>query len=150
MEIGLLADHPGAIATLADWYVLEWEPYYGVDGPGDARADLKSRCNRQKAPIGLVAMEGDRVCGTIALDVDVTTKLAPSVVGLLVGNQYRRRGIAAKLLRSANNLARDLGYDQLYVSTTVLTDLLERMGWRTIGKVEFLNAEHGSIYVCDL
>ena len=150
MNIGLLADHTEAIATLADWYLLEWEPYYGVDGPGDARADLKSRCNRKKTPIGLVAIEGDQVCGTIALDLDVTTNLAPSVVGLLVGNEYRRRGIAATLLTSAEDLARDLGYDQLYVSTTVLSDLLERMGWRTIGKVEFLNAEHGSIYVCDL
>jgi GNAT superfamily N-acetyltransferase len=150
IKIGLLADHAEAIATLAEWYLLEWEPYYGEDGPGDVWADLKSRCNRKKAPIGLVAMEGNRVCGTIALDGDVTTKLVPSVIGLLVGNQYRRRGIATALLGSAENLARDLGYNQLYVSTTVLADFLERMGWRAIGKVEFLNAEHGSIYVCEL
>jgi GNAT superfamily N-acetyltransferase len=150
MNIELLADHTGAITALEDWYLMEWEPHYGVGGPGDARADLKSRCNRKKTPIGLVAIDGDRVCGTIALDIDVTTNLAPSVVGLLVGNEYRRRGIATALLRSAEDLARDLGYDQLYVSTTILSDLLERIGWRTIGKVEFLNAEHGSIYVRDL
>ena len=150
MNIELLADHAEAIATLTDWYLLEWEPYYGVDGPGDARADLESRCNRKETPIGLVALEGGRVCGTIALDLDVTTNLAPSVVGLLVGNEYRRRGIATTLLRSAEDLARDLGHDQLFVSTTILGDLLGRMGWRKIGKAEFLNAEQGSIYVCDL
>ena len=150
MNIGLLADHTEAIATLAEWYLFEWEPYYGVHGPGDAWADLTSRCNREKIPIGLVAIEGDRVYGTIALDLDVTTNLTPSVVGLLVGHEYRKRGIAATLLKSAEDLARDFGYDQLYVSTTILSDLLERMGWRTMGEVEFLNAERGSIYVCDL
>ncbi len=150
MIIALLADHPEAIATLVDWYRSEWEPYYGVDGPGDARADLTSRCNREKVPIGLVAIEDDRVYGTIALDLDVTTSLTPSVIGLLVGSEYRRRGIAAALLRSAEDLARALGYHQLYVSTSVLSGLLERTGWRSMGEVEFLNAERGSIYVRDL
>jgi len=89
MNIGLLADHTEAIATLAEWYLSEWEPYYGVHGPGDAWADLTSRCNREKIPIGLVAIEGDRVYGTIALDLDVTTNLTPSVVGLLVLKQAR-------------------------------------------------------------
>jgi len=150
MNIGLLADHTEAIATLAEWYLMEWEPYYGVDGPGDALVDLKSRCNREKTPIGLVALEGDRVYGTIALDLDVTTNLTPSVVGLLVGNDYRRRGVATALLKSAEDLARDIEHDQLYISTTVLNDFLERKGWRTIGNVEFLNAEQGSIYVRNL
>ena len=150
MNIELLADHTEAITTLADWYLSEWEPYYGVDGPGDALVDLKSRCNRKKTPIGLVALEGDRVYGTIALDLDVTTNLTPSIVGLLVGMDYRRRGIATVLLKSAEDLARNLGHDQVYVSTTVLSDFLEGNGWRTIGNVEFLNAEQGSIYVRNL
>ncbi len=150
MEIELLADHSESIPMLADWYVSEWEPYYGVSGPGDARADLESRRNRDVLPIGFVATEGGEVHGTAALDLDVATGLTPSVVGLLVGPLRRGRGIATALLESAESLAKRLGYSRLYVSTTVLGGLLVRMGWYSLGGVEFVNKEQGSIYARDL
>ncbi len=150
MNIELLADHTDVIPRLTDWYLLEWEPYYGVQGPGDARADLESRCNHDAIPIGLVAMEGDQVHGTVALDLDAATNLMPSVVGLLVGRDQRGRGIATALLESAESLAQRLGYSRLYISTTVLGDLLVRIGWYPFGEVEFLNDEQGSIYARDL
>ena len=150
MIIEPLSDHMGVIPTLTEWYQSEWEPYYGIDGPGDARADLVSRCNRDEIPAALVAIENKRVFGTAALDLDVTTDLTPSVVGLLVGPEYRRRGIATALLKATEDFARQLGYPRLYVSTTVLRDLLNRLGWRAMGEVQFLNAELGSVYVRDL
>ncbi len=150
MEIELLADHSESIPMLADWYVSEWEPYYGVSGPGDARADLESRRNRDVLPIGFVATEGGEVHGTAALDLDVATGLTPSVVGLLVGPSRRGRGIATALLESAESLSKRLGYSRLYVSTTVLGGLLVRMGWYSLGEVEFVNEEQGSIYARDL
>jgi GNAT superfamily N-acetyltransferase len=149
MKINLLADHKKVLPILTDWYLSEWEPYYGVDGPGDAKADLESRCNYKEIPLGLVAIEGDQVLGTVALDLDAATNLTPSVVGLLVGRAYRRRGIAAALLKSAEDLARTLGYSRVYMSTTVLDNLLERMGWKKLEEVEFLNTEPGWIYVRD-
>jgi len=150
MMIELMSDHLELIPTLAEWYRSEWEPYYGKRGPGDARADLESRCNRDELPIGLVAIEDTQVFGTAALDFDVTTNLTPSVVGLLVLPAYRRRGIATALLNAAEDLGRQLGYHRLYVSTTVLGDLLNQLGWEVMGTVEFLNAEQGSVYVRDL
>ncbi len=146
----MLADYPDVIPTLTEWYILEWKPYYGNQGPGDAKNDLISRCNHEVTPIGLVAMEDNKVCGTIALDLDTATNLTPSVVGLLVGHDYRRRGIATALLESAEDLARRLDYNQIYISTTILGDLLTSMDWYVLGEVEFLNAEKGSIYVRDL
>ena len=150
MNIALLADHAEVLPTLADWYLLEWEPYYGVDGPGDARAELGSRCNQDAIPIGLVAMEGNQVQGVVALDLDVATNLTPSVVGLLVAREHRGRGVATKLLESAVSLGGRLGYSRVYTSTTILGDLLLRMGWRLFGEARFLNNEQGSIYACDL
>ena len=149
MKIKPLAEHNELLPILTEWYMSEWELYYGVDGPGDAQSDLESRCNYEEIPIGLVAIEGDQVCGTVALDLDAATNLTPSVVGLLVDRAYRRRGIAAALLKSAEDLAHTLGYSRVYMSTTVLGDLLERMGWHKFGEVEFLNAERGLIYVND-
>ncbi len=149
MKIKPLADHKEVLPILTDWYLSEWEPYYGVDGPGDAQADLESRCNYEEIPIGLVAIKGDQVCGTVALDLDAATNLTPSIVGLLVGRAYRRRGIAAALLKSAEDRARRLGYSRVYMSTTILGELLNRMGWGKLGEVEFMNNERGWIYVRD-
>lgn len=150
MNIELLAEHAESIPKLVDWYASEWEPYYGTDGPGDALADLRSRCNRGEIPIGLVAIEEGKILGTTALDVDAATDLVPSVVGLLVRPSQRRRGIALALLERAEALARELGYSRIFVSTAILGDLLVRMGWRSHGEVNFASGEIGTVYVKDL
>ena len=150
MEIALLADHVGVIDTLVDWYAQEWDRYYGSHGPGDARADLVSRCKRGELPVGLVALEGNSLCGTAALDRDATTGLTPSVVGLLVAKGHRKKGVASALLDATAGVARDFGYDELYMSTSILGEMLVRKGWSERGKVEFLNNERGGVYVCSL
>lgn len=150
MNIELLADHAESIPMLAGWYVSEWGPYYGKNGPGDACADLESRCHRDEIPLGLVAIEDGAICGTAALDLDVATGLSPSVVGLLVARPQRGRGVATAMLESAEALARRLGYSRLYISTTVLGDVLVRMQWREHGDVEFIDEQRGLIYARDL
>ena len=150
MHIALLADHPGFIDELAASYEAEWAPYYGNSGPGDARADLTSRCNRDGVPIGLVAIEGGRILGTLALDRDAATGLTPSVVGLLVMPEARRQGVAHELLQSVARLARELGYDELFISTSILHGMLRRQGWHEQGDVEFLDNERGKIFVRNL
>ncbi len=149
MKISLLADHREALPILTDWYRSEWEPYYGVNGPGNAQADLESRCNYEKIPIGLVAIEDDQVCGTIALGWDAATNLTPSIIGLLIGRAHRRKGIGTALIKSAETLARQLGHKRVYMSTTVPGDLLERRGWHKLKEVVFLNGELGLIYARD-
>lgn len=150
LNIAPLADHAGVIDDLAALYEAEWAPYYGDSGPGDARADLLSRCNRDRLPIGLVAVEGARVLGTAALDRDVTTGLAPSIVGLLVTPQARRQGVATALIGTLERLARQLGYDEIFISTSILQSLLRRQGWQKRGEVEFLDNERGQVFVRNL
>lgn len=146
MIIEPLADHTDLLPVLAGWYGSQWEPYYGQSGPGDAKKDLDSRCNRDKLPIGLVAIENDQLCGTVALDFDTATNLTPSVVGLLVASDFRRQGVASALLNSAEDLALQFAYDKLYISTTMLDDFLMRQGWQPLGDVTFMNNERGSVY----
>ena len=147
MKVALLADHTGAIETLAAWYEHEWEPYYGARGPGDAAADLASRCNRDRLPAGLLAMDADTVVGTAALDRDISSGLAPAVVGLLVAPAHRGQGVGGALLDAAGQLANELGYDELFISTSILGDWLRRNGWQEKGDVRFMNGEKGEVYV---
>ena len=150
MDIALLANHTEFLPALAEWYRDEWEPYYGVDGPGDALADLKARCNENRLPIGIVALQDGHAMGVAALDLDVATKLSPSVVGLLVAPECRGQGVASLLLESAKSLADGLGYNRLYISTTMLGDHLLKCGWRDFGSVKFLDEQQGSVYSYDL
>lgn len=150
MEISMLADHPEFLPTLAGWYAREWPPYYGKGGPGNARVDLESRCNRDSIPVGLIALRRTELLGVVALDRDPATNLIPSVVGLLVADEYRGQGIAAALLESVTVLAKQLGYSRTYISTNVLGDYLEKNSWRLFGATRFINDERGSIYALDL
>ena len=146
-SVALLADHAGLVDRLARWYEREWAPYYGPQGSGDARADLLSRCNRERLPIGFVALRGDRLLGAAALDRDAATGRTPSIVGLLVAPECRRRGVASVLVDFAEGLARELGHDELFISTAVLGQHLLRNGWQQLGDVEFLNDERGKSYL---
>lgn len=150
MRIALLADHERYVGELAARFAAEWAPYYGATGPGDARMDLVARCNRDRLPVGLVAIDDDRVVGTVALDRDASTGLAPSIVGLLVMPESRQQGIASALIESAERLATQLGYDQVFISTSTLQDPLRRRGWQETGDVEFLNNEQGKVFVRNL
>ena len=145
-SVELLADHADCIDVLSGWFEREWAPYYGQHGPGDARADLAARCNRNRLPIGLVAILDDRVRGTAALDRDAATGLTPSFVGLLVAPNYRGRGVAGALLAAAESLARELGYRELFTSTSILGELLQRKGWQAQDEVQFLSGERGKVY----
>lgn len=146
IDVRLLADVPEALQTLAAWYRAEWQPYYGEGGPGNAVADLNARCNSVSLPLGMVAMKDKSLLGTAALDVDAATNLCPSIVGLLVEEKSRRQGVATALLEHAVDMARNLGYRELYISTAVLDKCLERRGWKKIDDVVFHDGAKGAIY----
>ena len=150
MKIEHLYDHPDAVSELARWYVSQWGPYYGDNGPGNARADLEARLSLEELPVGLVALEGGRVLATAALGLDVATNLAPSIIGLLVGQEHRGKGIGTALVEACLDVAGNLGLRRVYISTSVLGDMLERTGWHKMGEAGFLNDERGSVYVRNL
>jgi GNAT superfamily N-acetyltransferase len=74
----------------------------------------------------------------------------PAVVGLLVLPEFRRQGVAGALLDAAGQLANELGYDELFISTSILGEFLQRKGWREKGDVDFMNGERGKVYVRSL
>ncbi len=120
IEIELLADHPERLDELEEWFLREWEPWYGLDGPGDARADLEECCQRDDLPLAVVAFCDGSLCGTAALrptSISTRPDLTPWVAALLVSPAFRNRGVGAALVRAVEEWARHLGFDELYVGT---------------------------------
>ena len=63
-----LIDAPNAAPALARWFVDEWTPWYGYDGPGDAVADLAACTDPDAIPLCLVALDDSGgVLGTASL-----------------------------------------------------------------------------------
>lgn len=137
-----LFEAPGAAIILARWFVEEWAPWYGPDGPGDAESDLAACRSRGALPICLVALGADDdVLGTAALkseSVGSELGVGPWLAALLVGEQHRGKGIGWALVEAITAEAKRLGFDALYISTEVAESRLGRRGWQKAGTSESL------------
>ncbi|MCG8557895.1 MAG: GNAT family N-acetyltransferase [Proteobacteria bacterium] len=141
IRIRYLADTQDALATLVDWFVDEWRPYYGSDGPGNAEADLRESMNRDALPICLVAAtDAGDIAGCISLKSESIShpELTPWGAAFLVAPTYRRQGIGTMLVAALEKEARRLGFSQLYMSTDAATRIVERRGWRAFDTTESL------------
>lgn len=147
-----LFEAPEALSVLARWFVNEWGPYYGPEGPGDAETDLNAANNRDRLPICLVALDtAGGVLGTASLRAESTLShrhLTPWLAALLVAPQHRRRGVGSTLARAIENEARRLGHRRLYVGTDEAGPV-GRRGWRAVDEGSTLRGPTG-IYVLDL
>lgn len=152
LKIELLADHPEALPILKELFESEWEPYYGVAGPGDAETDIKNSANRTELPIAVVAILDGYICGTAALKMESVTTYPdyfPWLAGLLVAPAYRNRGIGEQLIVAIETLAKQLGYKEIYVGTGENSGMseitLDKRNWKFIDKSDYFVSE-ASVY----
>ena len=133
MTIEYLADHPGALTTLAQWQHVEW----GYVRPGDTAEKRATRLrgwsNRDRIPLTVVALEGNDVLGSASLiqhDMETRMELTPWLAGVFVGEAYRRRGIGAELVRRIMEEARGLQVPLLYLYTVHSERFYAALGWK--------------------
>lgn len=142
-EIRLLADRRNAIPNLAAMFVAAWEPFYGPDGPGDAKTDLEKCLNRNTLPIAFVAFDpAGNTIGTAALketSISERSDLGPWLAALVVAPEHRGMGLASALAARVEKIAGDLGYKRLYTAMSHKElKVLHRNGWQPIDTVPTL------------
>ncbi|MDH3472283.1 MAG: hypothetical protein OEM59_01215 [Rhodospirillales bacterium] len=132
-ETVLLADRPDLIPTLAGWFARVWAPYYGPGGPGDAAADLRAGCRRDRLPVCLVAVDaGGAALGTAALketSVAERPDLGPWLAALVVPPEFAGQGVADFLVAVIEDTARRLGRSALYCDANCGETLRSEGGW---------------------
>ncbi|MEQ8353996.1 MAG: GNAT family N-acetyltransferase [Kiloniellaceae bacterium] len=152
-EIRYLAEVPNAVARLAEIFVDEWEPYYGVEGPGDAERDIRACCRRGAVPIAVIAVDdGGDVIGTGALKAESLGSepgQLPWIAGLVVEKNNRGKGVGTALVAALEDEARRLGFSSIYTSTDAADNILGKRGWRALKQVESLRGPV-TVYRMDL
>ena len=140
MRIDYLSDHPEALPTLAQWQHAEW----GNLRPGDTlekrTARLWGYSNRDWIPLTVVALDGTDVLGSASLiehDMETRMELTPWLAGVFVGEQYRRRGIGAQLVRRIMTEAERLKEPLLYLYTVHSENFYAALGWKLMERTSY-------------
>ena len=152
LEMRYLADVPDAISTLSKWFLQAWEPYYGVNGPGEAESDLRESLNRDRLPMCLLATDrSGALAGTISLKAESIShsELTPWGAAFVVEPTWRRQGVGTILVGFLEHEARRLGYRRLYMSTDAANAIVEGRGWHSFDTAESLRGTI-TVYAIDL
>lgn len=133
-RITLLRDCPQLITEAAEWFSSKW----GI--PTQAYIDSMNAASDEKAvPAWYVVLNGENEIiaglGVIENDFHKRPDLAPNICAVYVEEEYRRHGLAKKLLdRAAEDLARQ-GINSVYLITTH-DSFYEKCGWKFYGMIE--------------
>jgi GNAT superfamily N-acetyltransferase len=135
LHIDYLIDHPEYISRLAQWLFEQWDAILGEKTPDARVKKLKAHMNRDQMPIAWVGHANGQLLGTAALrvhDLEGREDLTPWLGGVLVGSQFRRRGIGATLCATVEDAARSRGIQTLYLFTLDKQEWYSRQGWTVL------------------
>ena len=133
-----LSDHPRFIPQLADAVFAEWPEWCARVGRPAVERIFASGAGGS-LPVILVAHEGDRLLGTVALRpwfAEEPMDETPWVRQLLVLPRYRGYGAYPALAAAIEARARELGFARLHAATNRIVPLLVRRGWAVFREVE--------------
>ena len=138
MEIVYLCDHLGVADTVARWI---YDAFIK-----DIRADLSYEqvltavrdCHKAALPIRLIAMIDGQCVGTVSLvQNDLPCRAyTPWLASLYVDKPFRNRQIGEQLIDAVKDIAKSLGYAEVFLRTEYTSGYYERLGWQFIESCE--------------
>jgi GNAT superfamily N-acetyltransferase len=127
-----LAQHLGLAATLARWHHAEWSHLYAEWTLERCLGELEAQNDPERLPTTLVALEGEKLLGSVSLvldDLPGREELSPWLASLYVPPEQRSRGVGGALLDAAVAEARRLGVERLYLFTPRHEAYYAARGW---------------------
>jgi GNAT superfamily N-acetyltransferase len=137
MRIAYLADHPEAIAVLAEWFAAEWgdlDPQNSVEG---YRARLPQRAARERLPICILGLVDDTPVATATLkfrEIEYSPDADFWLGSVYVREDVRGRGHGRGIVAAAEALAVARHLAPLYLYTPTREALYRHLGWQTAGR----------------
>ncbi|WP_046080125.1 GNAT family N-acetyltransferase [Halomonas sp. HG01] len=123
------------IPQLAEWHQHEWGHLDSrVDTP-TRMARLQEHCEAGRLPCTFVALEDDRLVGSICLvehDVPDRPDYTPWISRIYVSGEHRGKGIGKRLIEHAKAAIGEQGHPTLYLITEDKAPYYARIGWSTV------------------
>lgn len=141
MRIEYLSNHPEALPILAQWQHAEWGHLRAGDTMEKRKIRLWGFANAGRIPLTVVALEENTVLGSASLiehDMKTRMELSPWLAGVFVGEQYRRRGVGAELVRRIMAEAARLKVPLLYLYTVHSEKFYAALGWKLQERTSYL------------
>lgn len=134
-RIASIADHPGAVDTLAAWHHAEWGELMAPWSLEDARRELREHVAANSGyPATLLALRDDgQVLGSVSLiptDAPEFAEYTPWLASLYVAPTARGAGVGSALVRAIVDHAHRLGFEMLHLFTPGSPQIYLRCGWR--------------------
>jgi len=140
MIIKFLADHLNYRETIASWYMKEWGARY-PERDLSCWAETQTYPNKGKLPLTLVAIENGEIVGTVCLRADGMTthgEWKAWLSYLIVPEAHRRKGIGKALVKQAEAIAEELGFEELHLFTRLdHPKLYADLGWKMVAKEDY-------------
>jgi predicted N-acetyltransferase YhbS len=140
MRIELLLHHDHLIPEIAELKFQEFGYLIPKKTLQDFQKGLETHLNDQTFPIAFVALQGNQFVGTFSLrqhDLDTHRSLSPWVGSVLVVPHKRKQGIGSFLVKNAEFIAKEKGYECLYLFTPNKEAWYAKLAWITIEQAFF-------------
>lgn len=142
MQISNLKFKKHHIPTVAKWHFEEWLHRYRGCTLESAIQQLITRVQGESLPLYFVAEIDDSAVGSIGLvecDMDIKKELTPWVSSVYVQKNYRNHGIGTAMMRYIDEIAKDHGFQQIYLYTPDKQKMYSRLGWKVTEKLIYDN-----------
>ena len=140
IKIVTLAERPGAVPLVAQWFYDEWNSYDGRP-LSMVETQLRQNLNQTIWPITFLALHNDKAVGTISLDHEDLpshdSRYSPWLASLYILPTYRHQGIGKLLIGHLLKFARTQKLSHLYLWTSGPTELYEKCGWSILEQTEY-------------
>jgi GNAT superfamily N-acetyltransferase len=141
--VALLADRLDLIEPAGD---LRWREWGRPPEPVDRSwwIDVTRReAGRHDLPVSWVAVGSDGdLAGTVGLgefDIEERRDTSPWVMGLVVREDLRGKGIGRLLMQQLERHAIDLGYPRMWVATGQAVGFYQRCGYQIVERLTLAN-----------
>lgn len=142
MEIHYLKEFEQWIPTIAQWFYDEWGDFYLNLTVNDIIERLEQRTNTDTFPLALVAVENDKVIGTVSIkqyDMDTRMNYSPWLASLYVEKAHRHKGASVELIDAGLDKAMQLGIKAIYLYTIIPQhkEFYISRGWKLVEITEY-------------
>ncbi|MCG7346311.1 GNAT family N-acetyltransferase [Sporosarcina sp. ACRSL] len=132
MNVDFLSNHPDKIREVSEMIYKEFVVKTGSSMKFEDVVKHFSNTMDNGFPITLIAIEKGECLGTVSIfenDLKIRDMYKPWLASLYTKPEYRGRGVAQKLIDKTIEVAKELGFNELYLRTEDASDYYRNKGW---------------------